>query len=167
MAKNIDYLIPSVRMLIGDTNPDSYRYLDQWLVKSLVLAIKSIRRYLGAKYLVSDSGYVSRDDSSTKFSTPETVSIIEMQDEYLIALKSAIITLQGDLEQSSWNLSSWRDAEVSVSNQEVSKTKDANLKRLMDEFIELAGSPSKRLARAVKGSLPGYLGNEWEHKTDL
>jgi hypothetical protein len=167
MSVNISYLIPDVRLMIGDLDSTAYRYLDEWLLNSLILSVKSIRRYLGAKYLVDNLGNVSRDDTSVKFTVPETSGIIEMQDEYLLALKASIIVLEGNLESSAWSLTSWRDSEYSVSNQETSRTKNDNLARLLGELNELVVSPSKRLARAVKGSLPGYLNNIWEHKTEF
>lgn len=167
MAVDISYLIPDVRMVIGDNTPPNYRYIDDWIKTALILAVKSMRRYLGPKYLVSTDGLVSRDETSLKFTTSETDGIIEPQDEYLIVIKASILILQGGLEANAWSLSSWRDSEISVSNQEVSRVKQGTLKSLMDELNELVLSPTKRLARTLKGSLPGYVGNLWEHKTDL
>jgi hypothetical protein len=163
----IDYLIPDLRLMVGDTNPDTYRYMDEWLGRSLILSIKSMRRYLGVKYIVDLNGIVSRDSTSTKFTTDISQGIIEFQDEYPILVKAAIIVLSGSLESSAWDLVSWKDAEISVSNQEVSKTKGNTIKDLQDELSKILVDPSKRLARPIKGSLPGYLGNTFEHKTEL
>lgn len=161
---NLDYLIPDLRLLIGDIDPATYRYMDTWLLRALTLAVKSLKRYLNNKYLVTDTGDVSRNEYFV-FTWDESLGIIEGSDEYLIVLKAAIITLNGSLENSAWDLQSWKDAEISVSNQEVSKSKNRILDGLLEEFNKLVLSPRERLARTIKGSLPGFINNLNERTT--
>jgi hypothetical protein len=80
---------------------------------------------------------------------------------------SAITVLSGDLENNAWNISSWKDAEISYSNIESGKVKNDFIKRLWDELMYLLTPPSKKLAGTRKGSLPGYLNNTYEKTTDF
>jgi hypothetical protein len=159
---NIEYLIPLVRTLIGDLTPSSYRYIDEWIISSLGLAIRVLNLKWKYKYLPSGDQLVYRNPDAPNFTFEETDGVVESSDEYLMALQAAIIILGGSLENSSWDYSSWKDAEISYTNQESSKSRNANLKRLIDEMNTLITSPNKKLAQAVKMSLPGYKNNEYE-----
>ncbi len=162
---NIEYLLPFLRLKIGDITPASYRYADEWLIKSLILAMKTLQRYWNFKYLISEDNIISRNPNSNQFIFPEP-PIIETGDEYLIVLMSAIITLEGSLENSAWDLSSWSDAEIRYTNLDSGKTRESNLQRMIDELNNIILPPTKRLARTKKSSLPGYKNNPWEHKTE-
>lgn len=78
---------------------------------------------------------------------------------------AAIVVLEGSLENSAWNVSIWRDAEISYSSVESGKLRSETLKRLWAELDNLIKSPMKRLAQGKKSSLPGYIDNEYERKT--
>lgn len=159
----VDYLIPQVRLYIGDLNPLAYRYLDNWLSTALVGAIKSLGKWWKNKYLVDINDLVSRNPTIV-FSN-EAPPIISFDDERVIIIMASIIVLEGSLENLSWSLGSWKDAEISYSNIENGRVKDSRIKRMWDELNSLLLPPTKRLANAKKGSLPGYIGNRWEHKT--
>jgi hypothetical protein len=70
------------------------------------------------------------------------------------------------LESSAWSIGSWKDNEISVSSIEQGRLRTGTLRNLWDELNGLLLPPTKRLVRARKGSLPGYLGNDYEHRKD-
>jgi hypothetical protein len=168
MSVNVATLIPLVRIRIGDIIPASYRYVDEWLVVALVA---SIRALWGSKYSVTDLGDVTRQNNPMLFDTyledEIQVGTIVPRDSYPISTLAAIIILQGNLESSSWSLSSWRDAEISFTNLESGRIKDANLNRLFSELYSLITPPSKKLARAYGSPLPGYVYNVFENNKDI
>lgn len=162
-TKPVDYLIPDLRLRLGDTNPDSYRYLNQWLLKALILSVKNLGRFWRDKYLINDKGVVSRNEYALSFTFDESYGVIEKKDEYIITLMATIIILEGSLENSSWDAVSWRDNEISFSNLEKFRSKSDNIKRLIDELNSLILPPTRRLAGTQKQSLPGYLNNPFEN----
>jgi hypothetical protein len=158
---NVDYLIDYLRLRVGDTNPTAYRYTDEWLRTALVLSMKNLQRYQNNKYLIDADSNIYRNPHIA-FLTPETDGIIEERDEPVIVLMAAIIVLEGSLENSAWDAVSWKDAEISYSNLEQFRSRDASLRRLIDELNDLILPPRKRLAKIKKQSLPGYKGNPFE-----
>ena len=56
------YLSPSVRLEIGDTDPTSYRYTDDWIDVTIISAIKALSRWWNRKYQVDENkvslGYI-------------------------------------------------------------------------------------------------------------
>lgn len=161
---SLDYLIPYVRLNIGDTNPATYRYTDEWIGIALVAAIKTLGSWWREKYLLTSDNLVYRNtDVIDEVVGDEPV--IMSKDERPIVLMASIVMLQGSLENSAWNIASWKDAEISYSNLEGGKLRNTNLERLWDELKYLMLPPTKRLARTRKQSLPGYLNNEYEKTT--
>lgn len=160
---NLLYLIPELRLTLGDTASASYRYTDDWLKVALVAAVKKLGKWWRWKYLISEQGVVSRSPYYT-FDL-ESPPIIQTSDEAIIILMAAIIILQGSLENAAWNLASWRDAEIAYSNLESGRIRDANLQRFWNDLTTLLKPPSKRLAWSVGYPLPGYQDNEYENKT--
>jgi len=157
---NIDYLILDLRLHLGDINEATYRYTDEWLSRSLIMAVKGLSRWWRYKYIV-DNTTVSRNPYFP-FALSEP-PIIEVGDERAIILMSSLIIKGGDLENNAWNLGSWRDAEIAFSNIEASRSKNASIQRDYDELVSLITPPNKRLARTRKGSLPGYINdNQYE-----
>lgn len=161
-TSNLGYLIPALRLTIGDTDPSAYRYLDEWLHVALLTSVKALQAWWLDKYLIDDDNNVYRNTETGipfEFNEPP---IIMQRDERPIELMAAILILTGSLENSAWSTYSWRDAEIAFSNLEGGRMRDSNLKRLWEELNYLIKPATKRLARAQKGSLPGYLGNDWE-----
>jgi len=158
-STNIDYLIDDLRLHLGDyTVP--YRYLDEWLRTALVASVKSLSKRWQYKYLVDTDNNVERNSTYTfTFSEPP---IIEKGDEWPIILQASIIIKGGALEESAWDVGSWRDAEIAVSNIEGGKMRTTSLQRDMDELDDLLKPASKRLGRTAKGSLPGYKNNVYD-----
>jgi hypothetical protein len=165
-TSNIEYLIPYLRLKIGDINPSTYRYANEWLLTSLILSVKTLQRYWDSKYIVSTTNVITRNGNYRRF-TFDSPPVIETADEYIIILMAAIIVLEGSLENSAWDVSSWSDAEIRYTNIDSGKLLDTNLKRFTDELSSLILPPTKRLAKTNKMSLPGYTLNNWEQKTLL
>jgi hypothetical protein len=167
MTVDITYLIPYLRLRIGDTDPTTYRYLDEWLSSALIASVRVLGRYWKYKYLITDLGLVSRNSLYNDFVFSEDYGIIEGQDEDIIILKAAIIILEGNLETSAWNIASWKDSEISYSNLEQSRSRNTNLDRFKSDLNDLITAPTKRLAVPSKQSLPGYLNNPFENKDKI
>jgi hypothetical protein len=168
MSVNVSTLIPLLRIKIGDLTPASYRYTDEWLTTAL---IASIRALWSPKYSVTDLGVVTRQTQGMVFDPTvddETiVGTIVPRDHYPICVLAAIIILQGNLENSAWNLASWKDAEISFTNLEGGRIRDGNINRLFDELYSFIKPPSKKLAWGLGKPLPGYTYNVFENKTEL
>jgi hypothetical protein len=69
---------------------------------------------------------------------------------------ASLIILGGSLENNAWNIASWKDAEISYSNITGGKIMQDSVQRRWDELNSRLLSPNKRLARPLKGSLPGF-----------
>jgi hypothetical protein len=158
---NYDYLISLLRLHLGDIDSTSYRYLDEWLRTALALSIKSLQKRWGYRYMLDDDYNVYRNTSITfNFSEPP---IIEQGDEEPIILKASIILKSGMLENSSYSFGSWKDAEISYSNIESSRSRDNSLRRDIEMLDNILKPPQKRLAGTAKRSLPGYKDNRFEY----
>ena len=160
---NIDYLIDPLRLHLGDINSGSYRYTDEWLRTSLIMAIKALQRWWDYKYLV-DTNYDVYRNQQWDYLFPEP-PVIQHGDEEPIILMASITIKEGSLENNSWNVGSWRDAEIAYSNIEGNKAKTASLQKDKEVLEVILKPPTKRLARTKKGSLPGYKGNLFERTT--
>lgn len=157
---NLTYLIPFLRLKIGDTDNTSYRYIDKWLLKALVLGTYTLGKWMNFKYLLDDDYNIYRNpNGSFIFAEPP---IIEPADQSIIVTMAAYIILEGSLENSAWEFGSWRDAEIAYSNIETSKARSRTLDRLWNELESMLIPPSKRLAHPLKGTLPGYKDNVYE-----
>jgi len=158
-----DYMLTDLRLHLGDITSSSYRYLDEWLVIALNMAVKALQRWWDYKYLIDTDGNVTRNPNWTYlFPSPP---VIEVGDERPIILMASLITKEGSLEDASWSMGSWRDAEIAYSNIEGSRAKKESLQKDWDELSGLLSKPTSRLATPKKGSLPGYKGNIYE-RTD-
>lgn len=154
----LDYLIPYVRLRLGDMNPESYRYTNDWIITALVGAVEYLGRWWSGRYLLDyDTNEVYRN-SYGEFLYPEP-PVIQSQDNQVIVLMATIIILEGTLENNAWSVVSWRDNEISFSNLEQARTRNQSIARLWDELLTIIQPPTKKLARSLKGSLPGYINN--------
>ena len=162
-SSNLDYLIDSLRLHLGDIS-SPYRYADEWLRTSLVISVKALQRWWNYKYLIDDDDNVDRNDnySDYLFSEPP---IVERGDEKPIVLMASIIIKEGSLEDNSWAVGSWRDAEIGYSNIEGNRSKMGSIQRDWEELTNMLKPPVKRLAQPRKGSLPGYKNNIYERET--
>lgn len=160
-STTVNFLVPDVRLRIGDLDATSYRYLDEWIISSLILSIKSLERFWNNKYLIDDLYNVTRNPNIV-FMFDETDGVIEKRDEYVIILMASLVMLEGSLENNAWNISSWKDAEISYSNLESGRLRNDTVKRLRDELYSYLKPPQKRLAWAKGQALPGYKDNAYE-----
>lgn len=161
-ATNLDYLFPFLRQRIGDTDDSAYRYTDAWIRTALVSGVQILEKWWNFKYLLDSNYNIYRNPNKTFIFDQATYGIIEPGDDQIIILMAAIIILTGSLENSAWDFYSWRDAEISFSNLEKSRAKSDVLTRFWDELNALIKPPQKRLAQALKRSLPGYKDNKYE-----
>jgi hypothetical protein len=158
---DISYLLNYLRLYIGDTTPATYRYTDAWLKTALEAAVKFLAAWWNNKYIIDTNYLVSRNTEVTSFLDDEP-PVIQADDEWPLVLAAAIITLEGSLESTSWNIASWKDYEISYSNLESGKLKDRRIERMLTDLKDYLLPPTKRLARPIKQSLPGYLNNSYE-----
>ena len=158
---DLSYLIPRLRLHIGDINSTSYRHLDEWLRLALITSIESLQTWWNYKYLINENDDVYRN-STRRFLQPEP-PVIERGDIKPVILMSAIIIKTGDLENLAWNVGAWRDAEISYSNIEASRRKDATIERDWRELTNILKPPQKRLASTRKGHMPGFEGSPYEY----
>lgn len=144
MPSNIFYLIPILRLYLGDTDPTAYRYTDEWLDITLVNAVKSLQRWWNNKYFVDETNLIVSRNPDYLF-TLEEPPLIQSMDETPLILMASIIIKSGILENSSWSTSTWRDAEYYVSNVEGGKMKQASVNADWDRLLMYLKPPQKRL----------------------
>lgn len=151
---NLDYLIPVLRMQVGDTDSTAYRYLDSWLRTALITGVKAMQRWWGARYLVDDTTKeVTRNTTVYTFAYDEP-PVIQDTDERPLILMCSILIKSGQLESNSWNVGSWKDAEIAVSNIEGSRAKEFGYRMDWDELQMYVLPPTKRLATALRIAHP-------------
>lgn len=157
---NMDYLIPTIRLELGDIDSTSYRYLDEWIRPAMLGAIKALERRWYSRYTVGTDNDVDRDVNATY--NAEAPPIIDGRDERAVVLQTCIILLSGTLENFSWDLGHWRDNEIAFSNVAGGGAKKDSLKDKMSELNEILLPPAKRLKGSKKGHLPGFKNNRFE-----
>lgn len=136
-------LLLMLRLKLGDTNMLAYRYTDDWLMMSLAGAIMLLSRYWGNKYLLTSTYDVIRNTAFANFESAEP-PVIQFKDEWIIILAASVIIKSGSLENSAWDLGSWRDAELSFSNIASGEKRDASLQRDIEELNGYLKKPIKR-----------------------
>jgi hypothetical protein len=159
---NLDTLIDYVRLRVGDTDSTAYRYTDNWLRTALISSVQVLSLWMNYRYLLDSDMNIYRNPHGYFIFDEDTYGIIQAGDKQAIIIMACYIILEGSLENSAWDFQSWRDAEISYSNLESSRARSNTLQRLWDELTNLLLPPTKRLAKAKKGSLPGYLNNQFE-----
>jgi len=149
ISGSLDYLLPVLRLHLGDTVPATYRYMDEWLRVALVSGVKSLQRWWGDRYLVDTAtNYIYRGTSYT-FLYVEP-NIIQDLDERPLILMASILVKSGQLESNSWNVGSWRDAEIAVSNIEGNRAKEFGITMDWEELKGFILPPTKRLSPALR-----------------
>ena len=146
---NLSYLIPELRIKLWDIDPTQYRYTDEWLDVALVAAIKALQRWWSNKYLVDSTNTVVSRNTTITFVLDEP-PVIESSDERVVVLMAGIVIKEGSLENSSWNTSTWRDAEYYVSNIEGGKMREGGIKRDWEELLSIMKPPQKRLSAGAR-----------------
>jgi len=160
-STNLQEFIERLRLHLGDTDSSSYRYMDEWLQTALLSSVELLMPRWNYKYLIDSNDDVYRNPHIRfLFSEPP---IVERGDIWPIIIQASIIIKEGSLQNLSWNFASWRDAEISYSNLEGSRSKDRSLQRDIELLDTMLPWRSKRLAQPRKGHLPGYMDNPYEH----
>lgn len=148
-ATDIDYLIPVLRFYLGDY--DTLRYTTSTLRQALIFSIRMLMRRWASRYVVSSTGTVTRTTAIGFTSTSPPV--IQYRDEPPIVIQAAIIVKSGSLQDSSWQIASWKDDEISVSNIQGDKSRRSGLdydSSLLDNFFK------RRLHSGSRQELPGF-----------
>jgi len=161
LTTNLYEYIERLRLHLGDNDSTSYRYLDEWLRVALISAVELLMPRWNYKYLLDTGDDAYRNPHASTYIFPEP-PVIERGDVWPIVIQAAIIIKEGSLENMSWNFASWRDAEISYSNLEGSRSKDRSLQRDIELLDSMLPWRTKRLAAPIKGHLPGFLGNPYE-----
>jgi len=160
---NLDYLITSLRLHLGDIDSGNYKYTDAWLRTSLVTAVKNLQTWWNHRYLIDTDNNALRNPNVSTFLFPNP-PVIQNSDEDPIILMASLIIKGGSLESNSWNVGSWKDHEISYSNIEGSRAKTDSRRNDWVALTMLLTPPTKKLARSKKGSLPGFNKNPFETK---
>jgi hypothetical protein len=147
-AINLDYLLPTLRFKMGDIDPASYRYTDGWLRVALISGVNAMQRWWGDRYIVDSAYNTTRGASYTFLYTDPP--LIQGMDERPLILMSSILIKSGQLESNSWNVGSWKDAEIAVSNIEGSRSKQFGLGLDWEELKMYILPPTHRLSGALR-----------------
>lgn len=154
VSTDLDYLLPELRLMIGDTDPATYRYLDEWLKVALVDALKALQRWWRIRYVIDDTTYVVSRYANSLFSVAAP-PVIMAADEKPLLLMASILVKSGVLQNNSWDIGTWRDAEIYVSSIEGGKIKEASIKFDWDMLMNYLMPPTKRLTAGVRSNFPG------------
>lgn len=174
---NIDYLIPGVRLHIGDTSETQYS--DSLIRSALVYGIKQLQRRWGNRYLIYASGIESNPQPSDvpagyvaanlpdgqgliplglsvndvfrnpfqTFTDPGTQ--ISQEDEYPIVLVASMLLMKSVYTSSIQSFQNWSDGEFSFSNVASARAYQSTLSSLQ---LELDSYFKKRLASPARDS---------------
>lgn len=164
VSTDLDYLLDSLRLHLGDIDSTAYRYADDWLKTALVMSLKALQRWWNFRYTIDEADYSVDRNPNTTFPWPSPPEI-QHADERPIVLMASIIIKEGSLQNNSWNVGSWRDAEIAYSNIQGSRNQEASLLGDWEELKSILTPPDKRLAQPEKMDLPGYLDNTRERAT--
>lgn len=148
-STDVDPLIPVLRFYLGDY--DTRRYLTDTLRDALIFAIRMLMRRWASRYTVDDNGTVTRS-TAINFDSPSP-PVIQYKDIPPIVIQAAILIKSGSLQDSSWQIASWRDDEISVSNIQADKSRRDNLQHdvdLLDTFFK------RRLHAGSRQALEGF-----------
>lgn len=153
VSTSLDYLIAELRLHLGDMNPASYRYTDDWIRVALISGVRSLQRWWGSRYLVDPTTYEVYRNTDITF-VYDSPPLIQDRDVRPLILMASILIKSGQLESNSWNVGSWKDAEIAVSNIEGNKAKMFGVGMDWDELKYYILPPTKRLSGAIRITHP-------------
>jgi hypothetical protein len=143
-------LLSRLRLHLGDMNSATYRYLDEWLIEALKGAVQALERRWNSKYIIdNDLNDIIRNPDFFDF-VFDSPPVIQGKDIEPIILKASIIVKSGSLENTSWNLGRWQDAEISVSNIEGGKAKRDSIAQDILELDSMLPPPNKKLTKSTR-----------------
>lgn len=147
----LDFLIPELRIMLNDISPVP-KYQDNYLRAVLVHALKNLGRRWNNRYLINTQYVVSRNDEIVSYGV-DPPPIIEQGDQYIICLAATILVKKAQIYDTSWDVSSWKDDEISYSNIQAAKERDTSLKHDLEELERLL---TQRLYAGKVTPLPGF-----------
>jgi hypothetical protein len=151
-ATDLDYLIPALRMHIGD--PNATVYTDNFLKRALVMGFYLVQPRWNFRYLMDANYTVTRNPNTTFLhASPPVILYADERPIYVaaaIALRSGLIWTAGS------DAVSWKDEEVSFSNISGAKMREAAFIRDWDELHQMLPERRNRLAPATRQELPGF-----------
>ena len=163
-TSNLADLVPQLRMWLGDMTIGEYTYTDQWLLNALASAVNSLGRWWNDKYLLDDNCDVIRNPNYIKDYEFDSPPVIEDRDNILIVLMASIIIKSGVIQNSAWNVGTWRDAEIYYSNTEGGKAAMESLKRDWEMLMWYLKPPTKKIAfkarRGKSQTLTGFRNSQ-------
>ena len=146
---DVDHLVPVLRFYLGDY--DTRRYLTDTLRQALIFGVRMLMRKWASRYTVDENGTVTR---STDIGFESTAPpIIQYRDEPPIVIQAAIVIKSGSLQDSSWQIASWKDDEIAVSNIQADRSRRDSLehdKLLLEDYFK------RRLYAGSRQELPGF-----------
>jgi hypothetical protein len=147
---SLDYMIEDLRFYLGDVIIP-YRYTDNHLRHALVMACKALMKKWRNRYTINTSYIVSRSPTAEFYEF--TPPIVERADEVAFILQGSIIIKTAELQDTSWDVASWRDDEVAYSN----IAGGSALRRSLDNDIAaLAEFLRRRLFGSARQSMTGF-----------
>jgi len=150
VATDLDFLIDDLRFYLGDVTLP-YRYANTHLRHGLVMACKALMKKWRNRYSINASYVISRSPTAEFYEL--TPPIIERADETAFILQGSIIIKTAALQDTSWDIASWRDDEVAYSN----IAGGAALKQsLNNDIAALAEFLRRRLFGSSRQGLPGF-----------
>lgn len=150
VVTGLDHLIPDLRIHLGDIS-EPLKYADNHLRHTLVIACKALMKKWRNRYLINATYVVSRNAGVTYEDT--SPPIIQYSDERAFILQASIVVKSAVLQDSAWDIASWRDDEVSYSNIAGGATLR---KSLQDDINELELWLRRRLFGSARQSLTGF-----------
>ena len=147
---DVDHLIPVLRFYLGDY--DTRRYLTDTLRDALIFGVRMLMRQWASRYTVDDDGTITRSTAIGFDSAAPPV--IQYKDGPPIVIQAAMLIKSGSLQDSSWQIASWRDDEIAVSNIQADKSRRDSLKHdeaLLKEYFK------RRLHAGSRQELPGFV----------
>ena len=153
---DLDYLIPELRLYMSDYSTP-YTYTDELLRMCLVNALKALGRLWHNRYFIAydaatDTYVTTRNGDIATFIQNEP-PVVETADEAVIILQAAIVLKSAVMYDSTWDIASWKDDEVSYSNLQGGKLRNDSLLRDQELLKELLKS---RLHPGKVQAMPGF-----------
>lgn len=148
---DVDYLIPQLRLRIGEFDPATYVYSTDTLSNILIAAVRELMRKWRRRYTIDSAGIITRNANHVYENAEPPV--IDYQDEVPIVLQAVIILKMAEIQDNVWDIQSWRDDEIAFSNLGAGRLAEYGLDKLQGELDELL---RKRLYGSARQELPGF-----------
>lgn len=129
---------------------EPYTYSDELLLQCLYGAVRLLGRRWRNRYYLVDNVLTRNPYIVFKFAEPP---VIAPGDEYVFIVQAAIMLKSAVAFDSTWDVASWKDDEISYSNIQAAKSRDDSLRRDLELLEELL---RQQLAGGLVQPLPGF-----------